>query len=137
MCYEVSMHHTDEPRKTESRDLQTFHVGQIVSILDIADLQDIEIERISDSGVYATNTHHRKGVMLSCRSPARLTHANRAALEAAREESKAAAVSQSLTSRASASTRRAPAPSIPAPSLAQTTTLEDAYGLVSYRSQTA
>lgn len=135
MCYEGWMNLASPTTHADTRDLETFGVGQIVSILDIADLQDLEIQRISDSGVYAVNSHHRKGVMLSCGSPARLTYANSAALEKAREVMKAEPVPPARRS-VSRDKRFHPA-NLPAPVYAPATTIAQEFGLISYRSKTA
>lgn len=54
------------------RDLNTFGVGQRVDISGVAEMQNLKIERISDTGVSVTGGQLTPFTVISGRSPARI-----------------------------------------------------------------
>ncbi len=55
------------------QELHYFGVNQIIDIDNIAEFINCRIDRISDSGVTIFNSHYPNGVVVSCKSPARLS----------------------------------------------------------------
>lgn len=55
------------------QELHYFGVNQIIDIDNIAEFTNCRIDRISDSGVTIFNSHYPNGVVVSCKSPARLS----------------------------------------------------------------